>query len=191
MFPRNCFWKQRSSSCSSLHVKCVKFKIYCCVHIAKSINKSSGSLYVTLWYIYFNFFFFFAAILLEFFRSKLRNVSVEGQIGGRVISYIWLFFLSNNPTHRFIIRRSIILFQDDCQNYIRVAFKKNDEELFVCGTNAFHPMCRMFNLTVSRNNILYEMFVFTPHIRTYTGLQQIIITVLCNVFFPFRDAGRY
>lgn len=39
--------------------------------------------------------------------------------------------------------------QDDCQNYIRVAFKKNDEELFVCGTNAFHPMCKTFNLTVS------------------------------------------
>ncbi|XP_060861952.1 semaphorin-1A-like [Metopolophium dirhodum] len=37
--------------------------------------------------------------------------------------------------------------EDDCQNYIRVAYKKNDEELFVCGTNAFHPMCKIFNLT--------------------------------------------
>ncbi|VVC34315.1 WD40/YVTN repeat-like-containing domain,Sema domain,PSI domain [Cinara cedri] len=37
--------------------------------------------------------------------------------------------------------------EDDCQNYIRVAFKMNNEEMFVCGTNAFHPMCKMFNLT--------------------------------------------
>ncbi|XP_050433257.1 semaphorin-1A-like isoform X2 [Adelges cooleyi] len=37
--------------------------------------------------------------------------------------------------------------EDDCQNYIRVAYKKNNEELLVCGTNAFHPMCKVYNLT--------------------------------------------
>ncbi|XP_050541171.1 semaphorin-1A-like [Daktulosphaira vitifoliae] len=41
--------------------------------------------------------------------------------------------------------------EDDCQNYIRVAFKKNNEELFVCGTNAFHPMCKVYNLTDGTN----------------------------------------
>ena len=40
-------------------------------------------------------------------------------------------------------------FQVDCQNYIRVLVKldhleHNREELLVCGTNAYNPMCRHY-----------------------------------------------
>jgi len=64
-----------------------------------------------------------------------------------------------NPT-QFFLHILYISFQDDCQNYIRVAYKKNDEELFVCGTNAFHPMCKIFNLTVSLNSYYVPIYVY-------------------------------
>uniref|UniRef100_T1IUH4 Semaphorin-1A n=1 Tax=Strigamia maritima TaxID=126957 RepID=T1IUH4_STRMM len=34
-------------------------------------------------------------------------------------------------------------FEDDCQNYIRVLLK-HDNGLFICGTNAYKPMCRNY-----------------------------------------------
>ena len=33
-----------------------------------------------------------------------------------------------------------VYFQEQCQNYIRVLVQLNDE-IFVCGTNAFSPKC--------------------------------------------------
>lgn len=31
--------------------------------------------------------------------------------------------------------------QIDCQNYIRILHRMEDGRMYVCGTNAFHPMC--------------------------------------------------
>ncbi|XP_065333547.1 semaphorin-1A-like isoform X7 [Cloeon dipterum] len=36
--------------------------------------------------------------------------------------------------------------EDDCQNYIRVLVKINDEKLLVCGTNAYSPKCKDYRL---------------------------------------------
>ena len=33
---------------------------------------------------------------------------------------------------------------DECQNYIRVMLKKSRDHLYVCGTNAFKPLCRTY-----------------------------------------------
>ncbi|CAH1797572.1 unnamed protein product [Owenia fusiformis] len=33
---------------------------------------------------------------------------------------------------------------EECQNFIRVLVKKNDNELIVCGTNAYKPKCRTY-----------------------------------------------
>ena len=50
------------------------------------------------------------------------------------------------------------LFQVDCQNYIRVLVQldsrhpEGKEELLVCGTNAYNPMCRHYLTDVSTNN---------------------------------------
>lgn len=41
---------------------------------------------------------------------------------------------------------SLILFQDECHNFIKVLLKKNNETLFVCGTNAFNPSCRNYKV---------------------------------------------
>lgn len=39
-----------------------------------------------------------------------------------------------------------IIFQDECHNFIKVLLKKNDDALFVCGTNAFNPSCRNYKV---------------------------------------------
>ncbi|XP_061045521.1 semaphorin-6A isoform X3 [Eubalaena glacialis] len=36
--------------------------------------------------------------------------------------------------------------KDECHNFIKVLLKKNDETLFVCGTNAFNPSCRNYKM---------------------------------------------
>ncbi|XP_072372606.1 semaphorin-6A isoform X6 [Scyliorhinus torazame] len=36
--------------------------------------------------------------------------------------------------------------KDECHNYIKLLLKRNDNTLFVCGTNAFNPSCRNYKL---------------------------------------------
>ncbi|NP_001359283.1 semaphorin-6A isoform 2 precursor [Rattus norvegicus] len=36
--------------------------------------------------------------------------------------------------------------KDECHNFIKVLLKKNDDTLFVCGTNAFNPSCRNYRV---------------------------------------------
>ncbi|XP_055489133.1 semaphorin-6A isoform X4 [Leucoraja erinacea] len=36
--------------------------------------------------------------------------------------------------------------KDECHNFIKVLLKRNDDTLFVCGTNAFNPSCRNYKL---------------------------------------------
>ncbi|XP_038626008.1 semaphorin-6A isoform X6 [Tachyglossus aculeatus] len=36
--------------------------------------------------------------------------------------------------------------KDECHNFIKVLLKRNDETLFVCGTNAFNPSCRNYKM---------------------------------------------
>lgn len=43
--------------------------------------------------------------------------------------------------------------EDDCQNYVRVLARISDEEMLVCGTNAFNPLCRRYG----QNGTSYEV----------------------------------
>ncbi|XP_010969821.1 semaphorin-6A isoform X3 [Camelus ferus] len=36
--------------------------------------------------------------------------------------------------------------KDECHNFIKVLLKKNDDTLFICGTNAFNPSCRNYKM---------------------------------------------
>ncbi|XP_077169124.1 semaphorin-6A-like [Paroedura picta] len=36
--------------------------------------------------------------------------------------------------------------EDECHNFIRVLIKRNDDTLFICGTNAFSPFCRTYKM---------------------------------------------
>merc|ERR1719323_1345166 len=44
---------------------------------------------------------------------------------------------------------------DDCNNYIRVLAKADEDELLVCGTNAYNPRCR--NYAKRNNQTVYEV----------------------------------
>lgn len=40
----------------------------------------------------------------------------------------------------------IIFVQDECHNFIKVLLKRNEDTLFICGTNAFNPSCRNYKV---------------------------------------------
>jgi semaphorin 6 len=40
----------------------------------------------------------------------------------------------------------IFLLQENCQNYIRIMAKTAAGRLLLCGTNAFKPVCREYNI---------------------------------------------
>uniref|UniRef100_A0A8D0KMA4 Sema domain-containing protein n=1 Tax=Salvator merianae TaxID=96440 RepID=A0A8D0KMA4_SALMN len=63
--------------------------------------------------------------LLKFQRSKKINFTILNV----------LLFLQLNSPHGY-------LFQDKCDNFIKVLIKRNENTLFVCGTNALNPTCR-------------------------------------------------
>lgn len=82
MLPRNCFLpRRRSSSHKTVNQKI--HNIFNCEKINKSVPPILNDELV----------YFFSEILLEFFRSELRNVSVEGQIGGRIIIFSLLLII--------------------------------------------------------------------------------------------------
>uniref|UniRef100_A0A8D2PML7 Semaphorin 6D n=1 Tax=Zosterops lateralis melanops TaxID=1220523 RepID=A0A8D2PML7_ZOSLA len=43
-------------------------------------------------------------------------------------------------------KSEVIPSKDECHNFIKVFVPRNDEMVFVCGTNAFNPMCRYYRL---------------------------------------------
>ncbi|EGW10892.1 Semaphorin-6D [Cricetulus griseus] len=45
-----------------------------------------------------------------------------------------------------IPKTEVIPSKDECHNFIKVFVPRNDEMVFVCGTNAFNPMCRYYRL---------------------------------------------
>lgn len=49
-------------------------------------------------------------------------------------------------TLHYLIYVSILLLQENCQNYVRILTKTADGKLLVCGTNAFKPLCRYYNI---------------------------------------------
>ena len=43
-----------------------------------------------------------------------------------------------------IINPFKLIFQDECQNYVRVLAQPDSQTLLVCGTNSFKPKCRTY-----------------------------------------------
>lgn len=38
--------------------------------------------------------------------------------------------------------------QDECHNFIKVLVPRNDDLVFICGTNGFNPMCRYYRVSI-------------------------------------------
>ena len=47
-----------------------------------------------------------------------------------------------NRYHQFPFK--LLIFQDECQNYVRVLAQPDSQTLLVCGTNSFKPKCRTY-----------------------------------------------
>jgi Sema domain len=46
----------------------------------------------------------------------------------------------------------------DCQNYIRIYARVADQQVMLCGTNSFKPMCRYYKLNaITSDGSLFEM----------------------------------
>uniref|UniRef100_A0A8C3AIW9 Semaphorin 6D n=1 Tax=Cyclopterus lumpus TaxID=8103 RepID=A0A8C3AIW9_CYCLU len=43
-------------------------------------------------------------------------------------------------------RREVVRSGDECHNFIKVLVPRNDDLVFICGTNGFNPMCRYYRL---------------------------------------------
>lgn len=43
------------------------------------------------------------------------------------------------------------MFQDECHNFIKVLVPRNDDLVFICGTNGFNPMCRYYRVGIRGN----------------------------------------
>ena len=59
----------------------------------------------------------------------------------------------------------LCIFQEECQNYIRVMTVKEAGRLLLCGTHAFKPMCREYVYKVRRYRVLpgFSLIVNVAH----------------------------
>ncbi|KRX50905.1 Semaphorin-1A [Trichinella murrelli] len=48
--------------------------------------------------------------------------------------------------------------QDDCHNFIQMMFKQPDNRMIICGTNAFKPLCRQYQLTSTNDYQIVREF---------------------------------
>lgn len=60
-----------------------------------------------------------------------------------------------------------IIFQEECHNFIKVLLRKNNDTLFVCGTNAFNPSCRNYKVSVIRLLEAHILEVFQNLLWSY------------------------
>jgi len=67
--------------------------------------------------------------------------------------------------------------QDDCENYVRVMSKLSTGEYFVCGTNAFRPLCRIYSyrLVSLESHIQYIHTQSRPSHAESPHLQQSLL----------------
>lgn len=47
------------------------------------------------------------------------------------------------------LNQNQFILQEGCQNYIRILVMQSPGRLFVCGTNSFRPLCRLYKIDSS------------------------------------------
>uniref|UniRef100_A0A3Q3DUI5 Sema domain, transmembrane domain (TM), and cytoplasmic domain, (semaphorin) 6Ca n=1 Tax=Hippocampus comes TaxID=109280 RepID=A0A3Q3DUI5_HIPCM len=55
-----------------------------------------------------------------------------------------MLFITASVSVMLTLTWLFLFWQDECYNYIKVLVPRDDETLFVCGTNAFNPACRNY-----------------------------------------------
>lgn len=64
-----------------------------------------------------------------------------------------------------------VCFQDECHNFIKVLVPRNDDLVFICGTNGFNPMCRYYRVSIRCQDLLLVRGCIT--ISAFTGRHAI------------------
>ncbi|XP_072137640.1 semaphorin-6D-like isoform X1 [Mobula birostris] len=82
----------------------------------------------------------YVAVRDHVFSFDLGHSSQEGLVPHRVLKWK----TRNSDVQKCAMRGKR---PDECHNFIRVLVPQNDRTLFVCGTNAFNPVCRNYKMS--------------------------------------------
>ena len=56
-------------------------------------------------------------------------------------------YLSLSLSLSLSLPHPLFLRKDECHNFIKVLAPRNDDLVFICGTNGFNPMCRFYRVS--------------------------------------------
>ncbi|XP_064169760.1 semaphorin-6D-like isoform X2 [Anguilla rostrata] len=77
-------------------------------------------------------------------RDQVYLVSLRESYRNEIIPYRKLTWRSGQPDRETCAMKG--KHRDECHNFIKVLAPRNDDLVFICGTNGFNPMCRFYRL---------------------------------------------
>ncbi|XP_052008089.1 semaphorin-6D-like isoform X4 [Xyrauchen texanus] len=77
-------------------------------------------------------------------RDQVYLVSLRESYRNEIIPYRKLTWRSGQADRETCAMKG--KHRDDCHNFIKVLVPRNDDLVFICGTNGFNPMCRYYRL---------------------------------------------
>uniref|UniRef100_A0A8C7KWB3 Semaphorin 6D n=1 Tax=Oncorhynchus kisutch TaxID=8019 RepID=A0A8C7KWB3_ONCKI len=77
-------------------------------------------------------------------RDQVYLVSLRESYRNEIIPYRKLTWRSGEADRKNCAMKG--KHRDECHNYIKVLVPRNDDLVFICGTNGFNPMCRYYRL---------------------------------------------
>ncbi|CAL1603526.1 unnamed protein product [Knipowitschia caucasica] len=77
-------------------------------------------------------------------RDQVYLVSLRESYRNEIIPYRKLTWRSGQSDRNMCAVRG--KHRDECHNFIKVLVPRNDDLIFICGTNGFNPMCRYYRL---------------------------------------------
>uniref|UniRef100_A0A3B5R1E0 Semaphorin 6D n=1 Tax=Xiphophorus maculatus TaxID=8083 RepID=A0A3B5R1E0_XIPMA len=77
-------------------------------------------------------------------RDQVYLVSLRESYRNEIISYRKLTWRSGQGDREMCAVKG--KHRDECHNFIKVLVPRNDDLVFICGTNGFNPMCRYYRL---------------------------------------------
>uniref|UniRef100_A0A672H5F1 Sema domain, transmembrane domain (TM), and cytoplasmic domain, (semaphorin) 6D, like n=1 Tax=Salarias fasciatus TaxID=181472 RepID=A0A672H5F1_SALFA len=83
-------------------------------------------------------------ILLSVHRDQVYLVSLRESYRNEIIPYRKLTWRSGQDDREMCAVKG--KHRDECHNFIKVLVPRNDDLVFICGTNGFNPMCRYYRL---------------------------------------------
>ncbi|XP_051776632.1 sema domain, transmembrane domain (TM), and cytoplasmic domain, (semaphorin) 6D, like isoform X2 [Erpetoichthys calabaricus] len=83
-------------------------------------------------------------------RDQVYSVSLQESHKNEIVPYRKLTWRSRQADRENCAMKG--KHKDECHNFIKVFVPRNDDLVFICGTNAFNPMCRYYRL----DNLEYD-----------------------------------